>query len=99
LCANSWRIPERTFSKTNEWLLEKFVSRCCSLLSCVRCFPHPQRNCITSKEAVFQDIGGDDVAEFLEPNSLRLTNEELADLDKQTYKEEQDDDNDDDNVI
>jgi hypothetical protein len=38
-------------------------------------------------------LGNTDVAELLESHSLTLMNEELAELDKQTYKEAQDDDN------
>jgi hypothetical protein len=47
---------------------------------------------ILAKEPGFQDVGEDDVAELLESHSLPLTNEELAELDKQTYEEAQDDD-------
>jgi hypothetical protein len=43
-----------------------------------------------AKEAGFQDVSDNDVV-FLESSSLPLTKEELADLDRQSYKEAQDD--------
>jgi hypothetical protein len=48
--------------------------------------------------AEFQDVSEDGIAELLESYSLWLTNEELAELNKQMYKGAQDDD-DDNNII
>jgi hypothetical protein len=44
-----------------------------------------------AKDAGFQNVSDNDVIVFLESHSLPLTNKELAELDRQSYKEAQDD--------
>jgi hypothetical protein len=46
-----------------------------------------EESAILTKGAGFQDVSENDTVELLESNSLLLTNEELAEVDRQTYKE------------
>jgi hypothetical protein len=49
---------------------------------------------ILAKEAGFDDVSEDNLVELLESYALPLINEELAELDRQTYRAEQDGHND-----
>jgi hypothetical protein len=53
---------------------------------------------ILAKEAGFEDVSGDDTVELLESVSAPLTNEDLAEMDREIYEEAQGD-HDDESVI